>query len=96
MFKKNGVEYIKGFGKVSGPNGVDVALNDEGSRSISASNIVIATGSEVTPLPPVPVDNDKFKIVDSTGALSLPEVPEKMVVVGGGLFSIFDFFAIAF
>ncbi|MEO6433090.1 MAG: FAD-dependent oxidoreductase, partial [Sphingomicrobium sp.] len=47
--------------------------------------IVIATGSSVTPLPGVEVDNTAFKIVDSTGALELPAVPKTMVVIGGGV-----------
>jgi len=47
--------------------------------------VVIATGSEVTPLPPVPVDNAAGKIVDSTGALDIDRIPETMAVVGGGV-----------
>lgn len=47
--------------------------------------MVIATGSEVTPLPPVPVDNAAGKIVDSTGALDIDRIPETMAVVGGGV-----------
>ncbi|GMH48576.1 hypothetical protein TrRE_jg407, partial [Triparma retinervis] len=46
---------------------------------------MIATGSEVTPLPPVPVDNSVGKIVDSTGALDIPTIPSKMAVIGGGV-----------
>ena len=48
-------------------------------------NIIIATGSSVTPLPGVEVDNDKQVVVDSTGALELNAVPKKMVVIGGGV-----------
>jgi dihydrolipoamide dehydrogenase len=47
--------------------------------------VVIATGSSVTPLPGVPVDNEKLRIVDSTGALNFPQVPEHLVVIGGGV-----------
>jgi dihydrolipoamide dehydrogenase len=54
-----------------------------GDRSIRAKNIVIATGSTVTPLPGVAVDQQR--IVDSTGALELAEVPEHLVVIGGGV-----------
>jgi dihydrolipoamide dehydrogenase len=85
LFKKYGVDYFKGKGKISGPNGVSVALNDGGSESLDTKNILIATGSEVTPLPPVPVDNAGGKIVDSTGALDISKVPEKMAVIGGGV-----------
>jgi len=79
------VDYVKGKGKITGPNGVEVALNEGGIESLDAKNIVIATGSEVTPLPPVPVDNDGGKIVDSTGALEIKKIPGKMAVVGGGV-----------
>lgn len=85
LFKKYGVDYFKGKGKISGPNAVSVALNDGGSESLDTKNILIATGSEVTPLPPVPVDNAGGKIVDSTGALDISKVPEKMAVIGGGV-----------
>merc|ERR1711982_198847 len=74
-----------GKGKITGSNVVEVALNDGGSESLDTKNIVIATGSEVTPLPPVPVDNDEGKIVDSTGALEIKNVPKKMAVIGGGV-----------
>ena len=85
LFKKYGVDYVKGKGKITGPNGIEVALNEGGSESLDAKNILIATGSEVTPLPPVPVDNDGGKIVDSTGALEINKIPKKMAVVGGGV-----------
>jgi len=85
LFKKYKVDYLKGHGKITGPNGVNVALTEGGSQDVETKNILIATGSEVTPLPPVPVDNAGKKIVDSTGALDLTEVPEKMTVIGGGV-----------
>jgi len=85
LFKKYGVDYYQGKGKLAGPNSVDVALNDGGSESLDTKNIMIASGSEVTPLPPVPVDNDGGKVVDSTGALEISKVPEKMAVIGGGV-----------
>ena len=85
LFKKHGVDYLKGKGKLAGPNAVSVQLNDGGSKSLDAKNILIATGSEVTPLPPVPVDNAGGKIVDSTGALEISKVPAKMAVIGGGV-----------
>lgn len=85
LFKKYGVEYYKGKGSLAGHNSVSVALNDGGNETIETKNIVIATGSEVTPLPPVPVDNAVGKIVDSTGALEIKEIPKTMAVVGGGV-----------
>jgi dihydrolipoamide dehydrogenase len=80
LFKKNKVEWLKGLGTFEGPNKVKV-----GDRTVTAKNIVIATGSTVTPLPGVDVDNSKGRIVDSTGALELAEVPKRMVVIGGGV-----------
>lgn len=85
LFKKNGVEYFKGRGKLTGPNGVSVDLTDGGSQSLDTKNIIIATGSEVSPLPPVPVDNAAGKIVDSTGALEISKVPKSLAVIGGGV-----------
>jgi dihydrolipoamide dehydrogenase len=64
---------------------VSVATLAGGTETISAKNILIATGSEVTPLPPVPVDNEGGKIVDSTGALEIGAIPKKMAVIGGGV-----------
>jgi dihydrolipoamide dehydrogenase len=53
------VEYVKGWGTIKGPNEVEVALLDGGSTTLSAKNILIATGSEVTPLKGVPVDEER-------------------------------------
>lgn len=85
LFKKYKVDYIKGFGSLAGPNSVAVALNAGGEQTVESKNIILAVGSEVSPLPPVPVDNAKGKIVDSTGALQIDSVPEHLVVVGGGV-----------
>lgn len=49
--------YVKGFGKLASPNSVSVKLNAGGDQLIEAKNIIVAVGSEVTPLPTVPVDN---------------------------------------
>lgn len=85
LLKKHKVDYFKGKGSLTGPNGVSVALNDGGNEVLDAKNIVLATGSEVSPLPPVPVDNSVGKIIDSTGALDISEIPKTMAVVGGGV-----------
>ena len=85
LLKKYKVDYFKGKGSLTGPNGVAVSLNDGGSESIDTKNIILATGSEVTPLPPVPVDNQGGKIVDSTGALDIDKIPGSMAVIGGGV-----------
>ena len=80
LFKKNKVDWLKGFAAFESANSVKV-----GDQTITAKNIIIATGSSVTPLPGVAVDNDAKIIVDSTGALALPKVPEHLVVIGGGV-----------
>ena len=80
LFKKNKVEWLKGRASFESADTVKV-----GDRTVRAKNIVIATGSSVTPLPGVEVDNAKGRIVDSTGALELGAVPKKMVVIGGGV-----------
>lgn len=85
LLKKYKVDYVKGWGKLSGPNSVSVALNDGGTKILDTKNIILAVGSEVTPLPTCPVDNAARKVVDSTGALDLKSVPNKMVVIGGGV-----------
>ena len=80
LFKKNKVTWLKGRASFVDAHTVEVA----GERH-SAHEIVIATGSSVTPLPGVEVDNAKGVVVDSTGALELPAVPKTMVVIGGGV-----------
>ena len=57
LFKKYKVDYLQGHGTITGPNSVAVALNDGGSEAVESKNILIATGSEPSPLPPCPVDN---------------------------------------
>ncbi|MDP3367483.1 MAG: dihydrolipoyl dehydrogenase, partial [Pseudomonas sp.] len=83
LFRKNKVEWIKGWGRIAGPGRVQVKLSEGGERLLETRNIVIATGSEPAPLPGVEIDN--ARILDSTGALSLPEVPKHLVVIGAGV-----------
>ncbi|PCG96120.1 Dihydrolipoamide dehydrogenase [Penicillium occitanis (nom. inval.)] len=83
LLKKNGVDYVKGTGSFVNENEVKVNLVDGGERTLRGKNIIIATGSESTPFPGLEVDEER--IITSTGALSLKEVPKKMVVIGGGI-----------
>jgi dihydrolipoamide dehydrogenase len=85
LFKKYGVDYVKGHGKITGATQLSVELSEGGNQTLSSDNIIIASGSIPTPLPPVPVDNAGLKVVDSTGALEIKEVPERMAVIGGGV-----------
>jgi dihydrolipoamide dehydrogenase len=80
LFKKNKVTWLKGHAAFEDAHTVDVA-----GQKVTAKDIVIATGSSVTPLPGVTVDNAAKRILDSTGALDLDEVPEHLVVIGGGV-----------
>jgi dihydrolipoyl dehydrogenase len=82
LFKKNKVEWIKGKGRITGPGRIEVALNAGGSQTVTARNIIIATGSDSMPLAGVAVDEKT--IVSSTGALALASVPKRMIVIGGG------------
>ncbi len=82
LFKKNKVAHFVGTGSVTGPNTVEVNGKD-GKKTLTAKNIVIATGSESTPLPGITVDEKQ--IVTSTGALALSKVPASMAVIGGGV-----------
>jgi dihydrolipoamide dehydrogenase len=83
LFKKNKVEYIKGTGRFEDQNTIAVDLTDGGSTTLRAKNILIATGSEATPFPGLEIDEKK--VITSTGAIALTEVPKKMVVIGGGI-----------
>jgi len=78
LFKKNKVDHVFGFGKITGAGKVDVD-----GKAYSAKHIVIATGSEVAKLPGV--DIDEKQIVSSTGALDLTKVPGKLLVIGAGV-----------
>merc|ERR1719386_449590 len=80
LFKKNKVDYVVGHGTLSGPTSLKVALNAGGEQSITAKNIMLATGSEVMSLPGMELDEKT--IVSSTGALKLEKVPERLCVIG--------------
>jgi len=78
LFKKNKITWLKGWGTIPAPGQVTV-----GDEVYSAKNIVIATGSEASPLAGVTVDEET--IVTSTGALTLAKIPKSMVVIGAGV-----------
>src|SRR4051794_22271654 len=82
LLKKNKSEAIVGEARITAPGKVEVKLNDGSTRTLETKHIVIATGSDVAPLPGVTVDEER--IVSSTGALSLKEVPKRLLVVGAG------------
>ncbi len=77
LFRKNKVAWIKGWGRIAAPGRVEV-----NGTAYEAPHIVIASGSESTPLPNVPIDEKR--IVTSTGGLVFDAVPKRLVVIGGG------------
>jgi dihydrolipoamide dehydrogenase len=83
LMKKNKAEWVKGAGRIAGPGKVEVTGADGAVTALEARNIVIATGSEPSSLPGVTVD--QTRILDSTGALSLAEVPGSLIVIGAGI-----------
>ena len=83
LMKKNKVDVLMGAGRIAGPGKVVIKAADGTETEHRVKNIVIATGSEPAGLPGVAVDN--ARIVDSTGALALPEVPKHLVVIGAGV-----------
>ena len=83
LLKKNGVDYVKGTGSIVGENDVRVNLVEGGEKSFRGKNIIVCTGSEATPFPGLNIDEKK--VITSTGAIALKEVPKKMIVIGGGI-----------
>ena len=82
LFRKNKVDWLKGKATIAAPERLVVTGGDGAVQEVGARSIIIATGSESTPLPGV--DIDERRIVSSTGALSLDRVPERLAVIGGG------------
>jgi dihydrolipoamide dehydrogenase len=82
LFKKNKVTAITGAARLSGKGEIEISNGSTATQKIQASNVLIATGSEPVPLRNVPIDEKR--IVTSTGALALEQVPKRLVVVGGG------------
>jgi dihydrolipoamide dehydrogenase len=82
LFRKNKIDWLKGAARIAAPGRLAITGIDGSVQEIEAASIVIATGSESTPLPGIAVDENR--IVSSTGALALDRVPERMAVIGGG------------
>ncbi len=83
LLKKNKIDAIRGTARLAGPNAVEVAAEDGSKSVLEAKAIVIATGSDVARLPGIEIDEKR--IVSSTGALALDQVPERLLVVGAGV-----------
>jgi dihydrolipoamide dehydrogenase len=83
LLKKNKIDAFIGAGRIVAPGKVEVSAEEGKQQVLETKAIVIATGSDVTPLPGVAIDEKR--IVSSTGALELDKVPERLVVVGAGV-----------
>ncbi len=82
LMKKNKVDVVYGTGALEGPGRVKVAKADGTSQTLETTNVILATGSEVMPLPGVEVDEER--VVSSTGGIALKAVPKRLIVIGGG------------
>lgn len=85
LFKKNKVDYVKGHGAFLDPHSLSIKLSEGGDKKVTFNNAIIATGSHPNNLPGGILPIDENLVVSSTGALSLKNVPKKMIVVGGGV-----------
>ena len=83
LMNKNQIEVYQGHGSFVDTNTIQVHKADGSTENIQTKNTIIATGSEPSSLPNVPIDGKR--IITSTEALSLPSVPETMIVIGGGI-----------
>src|SRR5262245_62592347 len=83
LFKKNKIDTFQGTGRIVAAGKVEVKTADGKSETIEGKAIVIATGSDVARLPGI--DIDERRIVSSTGALVLEQVPERLLVIGAGV-----------
>ena len=82
LLKKNKIDHFHGTGRIAAPGKVEVTFINGEKQAVEAKDIVIATGSEVAAIPGIAIDEKT--IISSTGALSLPTVPKRMVVIGAG------------
>ncbi|MDP8255939.1 MAG: dihydrolipoyl dehydrogenase [Candidatus Alcyoniella australis] len=82
LCRNRGVEVIKGSGKLVGPDALEVELADGGSRTITAKALILATGGEPVTIPGF--EFDEQRVLSSSGALGLKQLPQSMIVLGGG------------
>ena len=82
MSKMRKVKHVRGFGQFTGANSLEVKGEDGEVTTIKFDNAIIAAGSEPVSLPFIPEDD---RVIDSTGALEMKDIPEKMLVLGGGI-----------
>ena len=83
LFRKNKIEWLRGFGRLTSPETLEVTAEDGTVTAVRTKHLVLAPGSVPIELPFLKFDHER--IIDSTGALSIPDVPGHLVVVGGGV-----------
>src|SRR5215212_9149273 len=83
LFRKNKIEWLRGFGRLTSPETLEVKAEDGTTTAVRTKHVVLAPGSVPIELPFLKFDHEH--IIDSTGALSIPAVPGHLVVVGGGV-----------
>lgn len=83
LFKKNKIDSYEGVGSFINKNTIKITKKDGSTEEITGKNIIIATGSKPTALPFLPID--KKRIITSTEALNLTEVPKHLIIIGGGV-----------
>lgn len=83
LFKKNKIDNFEGLGSFVDKNTIKITGKDGKEETITGKNIIIATGSKPTALPFLPID--KKRVITSTEALNLQEVPKNLIVIGGGV-----------
>ena len=83
LFKKNKIDTFRGIGRITAPGKIEVKADDGKTQTVETKNIIIATGSDVARLNGIAIDEKR--VVSSTGALDLAQVPQKLVVVGAGI-----------
>jgi len=83
LAKQRKVKIVQGYGKFTSPNSIEVEAEDGSKQVVGFDNCIIAAGSRVTKLPFIPWDDPR--VMDSTDALEIQEVPKRLLVVGGGI-----------
>ncbi len=86
LMKKNKIDVFEGTGQLTGPNSLRVALNDGGTAESTASNIIIATGARPRPFPGVDFDGER--IISYKHAILSDTLPEKLIIIGGGVIGV--------
>lgn len=82
LAKGRKVQVVQGYGTFTGPNMIEV-IGDSGKTNVSFDQCIIAAGSEPVNLPFIPHDDER--VIDSTGALELKDIPKRMLILGGGI-----------